>query len=83
VECESYAMLKRIIAQSDCISAALEQTLARELQERDFVTLAVEAPELSTRTGIIRLAERSPSPLASQLIACIAEQASAGTSRDV
>lgn len=77
VVCESYAMLKQIISQSDCISAALEQTLVRELREKSFVVLAVEAPQLSTRAGIFRLAERTLSPLAAKLVTSIEEKAQA------
>lgn len=75
VECESYAMLKRIASSSDCISAALEQTLAREREDGSLVVLAVDAPELTTHAGIIRLSDRTLSPLAQELVTSIANLA--------
>lgn len=69
VECESYAMVKEIVLSSDCVSAALQPTLMRELQDRSLATLPVDAPELTTQAGVIRLADRKPSPLAAELIA--------------
>ncbi len=77
IECESYAMLKRFVSSSDCISAALRQTLVEELQEGSLVVLPVDAPQLTTRAGIIRLADRTPSPFAAELLACIEKLAKA------
>jgi len=71
IECESYAMLKRLVSSSDCISAALQRTLARELEEGSLATLPVDAPELTTRAGIILLPGRTLSPLAADLVARI------------
>lgn len=71
IECESYAMLKEVVLSSNCISAALQQTLARELQDGSLVALPVDAPELTTNAGLIRLADRTPSPLAAELMADI------------
>lgn len=75
IECESYAMLKRIVSSSDCISAALEKTLAGEVANGSLVVLPVDAPELTTHAGIIRLQDRALSPLASELAQQIAELA--------
>jgi DNA-binding transcriptional LysR family regulator len=71
VECESYAMLKRVVLSSDCISAALEQTLAREIKDGSLIILPIDAPELTTRAGIIRLSDQTLSPLAAELVASI------------
>jgi DNA-binding transcriptional LysR family regulator len=75
VECESYAMLKRIVASSDCISAALRQTLTTELEDGSLAVLPVDAPELTTQAGIIQLPDRALSPLGAELIAYIEELA--------
>ena len=75
VECESYAMLKRIVTLSDCISAALQRTLSQELEERVLVRLPVDAPQLTTQAGIIRLRDRADSALAAELADAIAATA--------
>lgn len=67
VECESYVMLKRMVSASDSISAALESTLSRELADESLIILRVEAPDLTTQAGIIRLRDRVLSPLAMEL----------------
>jgi len=71
VECESYAMLKRLVLSSDCISAALVQTLAEELDDGSLVVLPMDAPQLATHAGIIRLSDRTPSALAAEVISHI------------
>ena len=81
IECESYAMLKRFVSSSDCISAALRQTLSRELDEGSLVILPVDAPQLTTQAGIIRMPDRTLSPLAQELIASIEQLAEAVRSR--
>lgn len=78
VECESYAMLKRIVLQSDCISAALQQTLSRELEDGSVTRLPVDAPPLTTQAGIIRLRGRPDSKLAGELATAIADIAQSG-----
>lgn len=73
IECESYAMLKRIVSSSDCISTALEQTLANEVAEKSLVILPVDAPQLTTHAGIVRLDDRPLSPLGVELTGKIVE----------
>ncbi len=68
IQCESYVMLKRLVLSSDCVSAALQQTLSDELRSGSLVELQVDAPQLTTHAGIIRLADRTPSALAAELI---------------
>ena len=81
VECESYAMLKRIVSSSNCISAALQETLALELEDRSLVILEVDAPELTTQAGIIRLHDRTMSSLAAAVVKKIEELAQVPRSR--
>jgi len=68
VECESYSLLKQLVISGDFISAALHSTLARELADRSLTVLPVDAPKLRTHTGIVRLSDHNPSPLANDLI---------------
>lgn len=75
VECESYAVLKQLVSSSDCVSAALEQTLTREVEDGSLVILPLDAPLLTTHAGIIRMADRSPASPAQQLIASIEQLA--------
>jgi DNA-binding transcriptional LysR family regulator len=75
--CESYSMLKQFILSSDCISAALRQTLTGELQDRSITILPVDAPELTTQAGIVRLADRTLSPLAADVVTAIEHRAHA------
>lgn len=77
IECESYSMLKRLVAASNCISAALERTLTKELADGVLAVLPVDAPELTTRSGIIHLPTRELSALASELVTCIERVANA------
>ena len=75
IECESYTMLKRLVYSSDCVSAALQQTLVSELDDNSFVVLSVDAPPLTTHAGIVRLSDRTPTALAEELIADIEDLA--------
>lgn len=63
VECENYAMLKRMVLQSNCISAALHSTIAREIQDGTIVVLPIKAPTLKTAAGIVQLKGRMLSPI--------------------
>lgn len=73
IECESYAMLKKIVLSSDSISAALQASLEQEITDGSLCVLEVEAPVLTTQAGMVRLAERSLSKLASKLMDKIEE----------
>lgn len=71
VECESYSMLKRLVLNSDCISAALERTLSQELADRAVSILPVDAQELTTRAGIIRMPKHLLSRTGEELVESI------------
>ncbi|MGD9633829.1 MAG: LysR family transcriptional regulator [Pirellulales bacterium] len=77
VECESYSLLKQLVLNSDCISAALERTLTQELADRSVSILNVDAPELTTRAGIIRMPQRSLSRTGEELVKAIERLANA------
>lgn len=75
IECESFAMLKRIVLESDCISCGLQGTLTKELQDGAMTLLPIDAPTLTTRAGIIHLRDHALSTLAQDLIAAIEKRA--------
>ena len=75
VECENYAMLKRIVMSSDCVSASLRGTVEAEVEDRTIVVLPLDAPTLTTLAGIVRLRNRTLSPLAVALVTRIEELA--------
>ncbi len=68
VECESYSMLKRMVMASDCISAALQSTIRREVAEGSLVVLPIKTTGLKTKAGIVHLRGRTLSPLAEALL---------------
>jgi DNA-binding transcriptional LysR family regulator len=68
VECENYTMLKRMVLAADCISAALQSTIADGLADGTLTVLPVKAPKLTTHAGIVHLRDRTLSPLAEAFI---------------
>lgn len=75
IECESFAMLKRIVLESNCISACLQATLSKELEEGVMTILSIDAPTLTTQAGIIHLRDHILSALAQDLIGAIEKTA--------
>ena len=75
VECESYSVLKRMVLASDCISAAMRPTIADELESGALVKLPIESPSIKTNAGIVRLRDRTISPLADAFAAEVLELA--------
>ncbi|QEG33496.1 MULTISPECIES: LysR family transcriptional regulator [Bythopirellula] len=68
IRCENYSMLKRIVLDSNCVSAALAATIRPEVQSGLLTTLPVDAASLTTEAGIVQLSDRTPSPLANALV---------------
>lgn len=68
VECENYAMLKRMVLVSNCISAALASTISSELSDGRLAMLPIKAPALRTKAGVVHLRGRSLSPLAEAFV---------------
>jgi DNA-binding transcriptional LysR family regulator len=71
IECESYATLKRVVLASQCVSAALESTLEKEVRDGTIAILDIDAPELMTHAGIVRRQDRTLSPAAARLMAAM------------
>jgi len=68
IECENYAMLKRLVINSNCVSAALTSTIAQEVAAGTIAALKVKAPQISTQAGVVTLRGRTLAPLAEALI---------------
>lgn len=68
IRCESYSIVKRMVMESDCISAALKSTIQSETQNQRLAVISVDAPPLFTNAGILHLRERSLTPVASTFI---------------
>jgi DNA-binding transcriptional LysR family regulator len=77
LQCESYALLKRVVLASNCISAALHASVADELRDGTLVALPIKAPELHTHAGIVHLSHRTLSPLAKAFVKGVLEAAKA------
>lgn len=75
IQCESYSMLKRIVMSCNSVSAALSDTISEEVTEGRLVILPVDGPTLTTQAGIVRLRERTLSPIAKELIRIIQTKA--------
>jgi DNA-binding transcriptional LysR family regulator len=71
IQCESYSMLKRIVMAGNSVSAALSDTVEEEVTEGRLVILPVDGPTLTTQAGIVRLRERSLSPISKELVRII------------
>lgn len=71
IQCESYSMLKRMVMSGNLVSAALSDTVHEEVLDGRLVILPVDGPKLTTQAGIVRLRERSLSPVATELIRII------------
>lgn len=68
VECENYAMLKRMVEAGDCISVALPSTIVSEVEEGVFAKLPIKATPLKTSAGVVHRRGRTLSPLAVKFI---------------
>jgi DNA-binding transcriptional LysR family regulator len=71
IQCESYSMLKRMVMSGNLVSAALSDTIREEVAEGRLFILPVDGPILTTQAGIVRLRERSLSPIAQELVRII------------
>lgn len=68
IRCENYSMLKRMVMNSDCISAALLDTIAQEVSEDRLRVLPTSEFSLKTQAGIVHLRDRTLSPLATAFV---------------
>jgi DNA-binding transcriptional LysR family regulator len=68
ITCDSPAMMKAIVAESDAIGLMPMSLIAREIAEGSLVALPIEAPWLGRTFAIIELEDRSLSPSAEQFL---------------
>lgn len=60
----SFPLAKRIVMESDAVGAAVQVQIADAVARGQLVVLDLDLPWLTTKYGIIRLANRTPSPAA-------------------
>lgn len=73
IRVDSFALVLPIVLTSDAISGAAPSQIRGELERGEVVLLPLELPWLRTRYGIIRLANRTPSPAAAAFIEILRE----------
>jgi DNA-binding transcriptional LysR family regulator len=73
ITCDSPAMMKAIVAESDAIGLMPMSLIAREIAEGSLVALPIEAPWLGRTFAIIEIEDRTPSPSAEQFLRYIRE----------
>ncbi len=74
VECDSYPVLKTVVASSDAVSIASRYAIFEELRSGRLVELRTEEPAAVTALGVARL-KRVPSPAAEELAKELSERA--------
>jgi hypothetical protein len=81
ITCDSPAMMKAIVAESDAIGLMPMSLIAREIAEGSLVALPIEAPWLGRTFAIIELEDRALSPSAEQFLRFVrdADEAAART----
>ena len=72
VECHDMALLRTLVAQTDTVMVGSDASLQAELDAGVLVRLDVtDLPEAYAEIGIVALANRTPSPMASRAIGCV------------
>jgi DNA-binding transcriptional LysR family regulator len=81
ITCDSPAMMKTIVAESDAIGLMPMSLIAREIAEGSLAVLAIDAPWLGRTFAIIELEDRALSPSAEQFLRFVrdADEAAART----
>ena len=68
VLCSHYSTIKKIVAQSDCVSGAFAPNIAAEIEAGWFVRISVAGLKLRSNPGIVALKDRALSPAAQALM---------------
>ena len=68
IACESVAMMKMIVAETDAVGLLPLNTVIAEVRAGELVVLSLVPPFLKVEFGIIRLAHRSLSPLGESFV---------------
>lgn len=69
VECDDYALVKRIVAEGLCVSAAPRSIVVEEISRGVLTGLDMDVPPLWSRTGIVFARNRLIPPAAEALVA--------------
>jgi len=73
IHVDSFALVLPVVLQSDAIGGAAPSQICGELARGEVLMLPLELPWLRTRYGIIRLANRTPSPAAEAFLQILRE----------
>jgi len=64
IRVDTFALARRIVMESDAVGGAVSSQIQDSVARGELVMLPLELPWLKTNYGIIRLANRTPSPAA-------------------
>jgi DNA-binding transcriptional LysR family regulator len=64
IRVDTFALARRIVMESDAVGAAVPSQIKDSVARGELLTLPLDLPWLKTGYGIIRLANRTPSPAA-------------------
>lgn len=73
IRVDTFALARRIVMQSDAVGGAVPSQIEDSLARGEVVTLPLDLPWLKTAYGIIRLANRTPSPAATAFMEILRE----------
>jgi DNA-binding transcriptional LysR family regulator len=69
----TFALARRIVMQSDAVGGAVPSQIQDSVARGELVTLPLDLPWLETAYGILRLANRTPSPAATAFMEILRE----------
>jgi DNA-binding transcriptional LysR family regulator len=69
IACESLPMMKKVVAGTDAVGLLTPTVIAPELRAGQLAVLPIVEPWLHGRFGVIRLANRSPTPAGEAMVA--------------
>jgi DNA-binding transcriptional LysR family regulator len=73
IRVDTFALVLPVVLHSDAIGGAAPRQIRDEIARGEVVVLPLELPWLKTNYGIIRLANRTPSPAAEAFMQCLRE----------
>jgi len=73
IRVDTFPLARRIVLESDAVGGAVPSQIQDLLERGDVVLLPLDVPWLTTGYGIIRLANRTPSPAATAFIDILRE----------
>jgi DNA-binding transcriptional LysR family regulator len=73
IRVDTFALARRIVMQSDAVGGAVPSQIQDSVARGELVTLPLDLPWLETAYGILRLANRTPSPAATAFMEILRE----------